>query len=90
MKERHVTLQDALSHLPQWARESALTDQAVIIHGGQEPLVLLSQAQYQALLETLDVQGDPDFLADLHESLHEAQGQERLPLREVRRKLGVF
>lgn len=79
----HVTLEEAQQRLPEL--EGTLDEQVLIVsHQGQEALVILSHAHYQAILETLDLQADPDLARDLHLSLHQAQGPERLSLTDVR------
>lgn len=82
--ERRLPITRARHELTSLPERLAADPGAVAITRRGEPvLALLSWELYEALIETLDVLGDEDLMADLRRSLDEAQKGETLPWESV-------
>lgn len=55
---------------------------------GEPALVVLSWAQYEALIETLDVRSDPDLMADIQSGVQEIEKGQTLTSEEAWQQLG--
>lgn len=83
---RFLTISEARKQLLEMPE--TLQDEPVIItRHGKPVMAALSYEQFESLAETVDLLGDPAFVADLRESLAQAEQGERVSLAEVRFRL---
>lgn len=79
-----VTLSEAKAHLARLLKEvQALGERVVITRSGHPAGVLLSHSEYEGLLETLDILGDPALMRQIRKGLAEEERGELLSLDEV-------
>ena len=78
---RHV-----LTELPE--RLQASHDTVTVTRRGKPVLAILSWEEYEALVETLEVLGDPVLMADLRQGIKEAEAGKGIPWTQAKRKLG--
>ena len=69
-----VKLSDAKTHLARLLRNvQELGERVVITRSGEPAGVLISYEEYEGLLETLDILGDPALAASIRRGLEEAE-----------------
>lgn len=67
-----------------------LTDEPVIItKHGKPAMVAISYGQFESMMETLEILSDPEFAAQLRQSIAQAQRGETLSLEEAKARLGL-
>lgn len=91
-----ISLAEAQEHLIHIADLFEDTQQAdakpeavTVTRSGKPILAILPYEAYEALLETLEVLGDPELMAALHEGIEAADRGETVSLETVRRELGL-
>src|SRR5260370_11450382 len=66
---RTVPFSDARAHLTELLDEiEEIREHIVITRNGRPAAVVMSEAEYESLIETLEVLGDPEVIAALKES----------------------
>ena len=76
-----------LTSLPE--RLSARHEAVTVTRRGKPVLAILSWEEYEALIETLDILGDDDLMADLRQGIKEAEAGKGIPWEHAKRKLGL-
>lgn len=81
---------DARTHLTELLDEiEQVHEHIVITRNGRPAAVVMSQAEYESLLETLEVLSDKDLMAALAESQKDLAAGRVTPWEEVKRELGL-
>lgn len=80
---RFLTISEARKQLLDLP-ETSQDEPVIITRHGKPVMAALSYEQFESLAETLDLLGDPAFVADLRESLAQV---ERVSLADVRARL---
>jgi prevent-host-death family protein len=69
-----VKLSEAKTHLARLLKNvQELGEQVIITRSGEPAGVLISHEEYEGLLETLDILGDPELAAAVRKGLEEAE-----------------
>jgi prevent-host-death family protein len=85
-----VPFSDARSHLTELLDEiEEIHEHVVITRNGRPAAVVMSQNEYESLMETLEVLSDPDLMAALAESDEDVAAGRVQPWEEVKRELGL-
>jgi prevent-host-death family protein len=63
-------------------------DTVAVTRRGKNILALMSWELYEALVETLEIMGDPKLLAQLRKSIKEAESGKLIAFEEVEKELG--
>jgi prevent-host-death family protein len=85
-----VPFTDARAHLTELLDEiEAVHEHVVITRNGRPAAVVMSQDEYESLVETLEVLSDPDLMAALAESDEDVAAGRVYPWEEVKRELGL-
>lgn len=88
MKDISITeARDELTSLPEQLTQTHET--VTVTRRGKPVLAILPWEEYEALVETLDVLGDPGLMAALRKSLKEARQGKLIPWERAKRKLGL-
>lgn len=83
---RFLTISEARKQLLEMP--DTLQDEPVVItRHGKPVMAAMSYEQFESVAETLELLGDPIFVADLRESLAQAERGERVSLADVRARL---
>jgi len=64
-------------------------DRYVITRRGKPEVIMMSMDDYEGLLETLEIESDPKWMADIREAQEGMKKGEGVSLEEARRRLGV-
>jgi len=87
---RTVPFSDARAHLTELLDEiEEIREHIVITRNGRPAAVVMSEAEYESLIETLEVLGDPEVMAALKESDEDVAAGRVSPWDEVKRELGL-
>lgn len=85
---REVPVSDARARLTQLANELADSQETVTItKRGRPVMALIGYDLYESIIETLEIMSDADLMAQLRQSLREADGSELIDVDEVAREL---
>jgi antitoxin YefM len=85
-----VPFSDARSHLTELLDEiEEVHEHVVITRNGRPAAVVMSQNEYESLIETLEVLSDPQLMAALAESDEDVAAGRVQPWEEVKRELGL-
>jgi antitoxin YefM len=85
-----VPFSDARSHLTELLDEiEEIHEHVVITRNGRPAAVVMSQDEYESLIETLEVLSDPELMAALAESDEDVAAGRVQPWEEVKRELGL-
>ncbi len=88
MKDLPITeARDALTSLPDKLRETHET--VTVTRHGKPVLAILPWAEYEAIVETLEVMADGVLMAALRRGLTEAKQGKLIPWDRVKRRLGL-
>lgn len=83
-----VPFSDARTHLTELLDEiERVHEHVVITRNGRPAAVVMSQAEYESLLETLEVLSDKDLMAALAESEKDIAAGRVIPWEEVKQEL---
>ena len=81
---RTIALSEAKAHLSEIMREVGETQDIVTItRGGLPAGVLISAEEYESLIETLEILGDPGIMASLKKAAKEEQKGKLLSHEEI-------
>jgi prevent-host-death family protein len=87
---RTVPFTDARAHLTELLDEiEEIHEHVVITRNGRPAAVVMSQDEYESLIETLEVLSDPELMAALAESDEDIAAGRVRPWEEVKRELGL-
>jgi prevent-host-death family protein len=85
-----VPFTDARTHLTELLDEiEQVHEHIVITRNGRPAAVVMSSAEYESLLETLEVLSDKELMAALAESDKDIAAGRVIPWEEVKRDLGL-
>lgn len=88
MKDLPITeVRDELTSLPE--RLSHNHETVTVTRRGKPVLAILPWNAYEALVETLDILGDPATVAALRQGIKEARRGRGIPWERAKRKLGL-
>ena len=84
-----IPLTELRPNLPQiMGRVSKYFDRYVITRHGKPEAVLLSEEDYESLLETLDILSDRKLMKDIKKAKVEFKNGKGIPWEKVKKKLG--
>ena len=87
---RTVPFTEARAHLTELLDEiEEIHEHVVITRNGRPAAVVMSQDEYESLIETLEVLGDPELMAALAESDEDVAAGRVRPWEEVKPELGL-
>lgn len=87
---RTVPFSDARAHLTELLDEiEEIREHVVITRNGRPAAVVMSEAEYESLIETLEVMSDPELMAALKESDEDVAAGRVSPWDEVKQELGL-
>jgi len=69
-------------------RLSKYFDRCIITRHGKPEAVMLSEEDYESLLETLDILSDQKLMKDIKKAQEDLRKGKGIPWEKVRRKLG--
>jgi len=85
-----VPFSAARTHLTELLDEiEQIHEHVVITRNGRPAAVVMSQAEYESLIQTLEVLSDKDLMAALAESQEDVAAGRVTPWEEVKRELGL-
>ena len=85
-----VPFSDARAHLTELLDEiEEVREHVVITRNGRPAAVVMSEAEYESLIESLEVLSDPEVMAALKESDEDVAAGRVSPWDEVKRELGL-
>jgi antitoxin YefM len=85
---KQLTIDQAQQQLPSLSKE--LTNEPIIItQNGVPVMAALSYQHLSALMETLDILSDQDFVAQLRQSLTQAEQNLTIPWDDVKTQLSL-
>ncbi len=85
-----IPFSDARAHLTELLDEiEEIREHVVITRNGRPAAVVMSEAEYESLIETLEVLNDPEVMAALKESDEDVAARRVSPWDEVKRELGL-
>jgi antitoxin YefM len=85
-----VPFSDARAHLTELLDEvEEIHEHVVITRNGRPAAVVMSQPEYESLIETLEVLSDHELMAALEESDEDTAAGRLIPWDEVKRDLGL-
>jgi prevent-host-death family protein len=64
-------------------------DRYVITRRGKPEVVMMSIDDYEGLLETLQIESDPKWMADIRQAQKDMKNGKGVSLEEARRRLGI-
>ena len=64
-------------------------DRYVITRRGKPEIVMMSLDDYEGLLETLEIQSDPELMADIREAQEEMKKGKGKSLEQIHKELGI-
>jgi len=64
-------------------------DRYVITRRGKPEVVMMSIDDYEGLLETLEIESDPEWMADIRQAEKDIKNGKGVSLEEARRRLGI-
>jgi PHD/YefM family antitoxin component YafN of YafNO toxin-antitoxin module len=76
-----------LTSLPEQLSQTHET--VTVTRRGKPVLAILPWDEYEALVETLDILGDPKLMASLRLSIKELEQGKAIPWEQAKRKLGL-
>ena len=85
---RNLSITEAkneLTSLPERLSESHET--VTVMRRGKPVLAILSWDEYEALVETLEILGDPELMESLRQGIKEAEQGKGIPWESVKKKL---
>ena len=81
---------EARTHLTELLDDvESVHEHVVITRNGRPAAIVMSQAEYDSLIETLEILGDQKLMADLATSAEDVATGRLVPWEEVKRKLGL-
>jgi antitoxin YefM len=84
---KYLTIAEAQQQLPDLADE--LTGEpAIITKEGKPVMIAMSCQQFDSLLETIEILGDREFMAELKEGIRQADAGETISLENLNAELG--
>ena len=87
---RTVPFTEARAHLTELLDEiESVHEHLVITRSGRPAAVVMSQDEYDSLIETLEVLGDPELMAALAKSDEDVKAGRVVPWEEVKSELGI-
>ncbi|NET61980.1 MAG: type II toxin-antitoxin system Phd/YefM family antitoxin [Symploca sp. SIO2E6] len=84
---KYLTITEAQQQLPELPDELAW-EPAIITKDGQPVIIALSLQQFESLLETVEILGDREFMAQLQEGIQQADSGETITLEQLKVELG--
>jgi antitoxin YefM len=85
-----VPFTEARTHLTELLDDvESVHEHVVITRNGRPAAIVMSQAEYDSLIETLEILGDQKLMADLAESDEDVAAGRVVPWEEVKRELGL-
>lgn len=84
-----VEARNKLTSLPEDFAQDPEMEAVAVTRRGQPVLAVLPWELYEAIIETLEVMGDPELMAALRQSLQEAKEGKTIPWETVKAKLGL-
>jgi antitoxin YefM len=81
---RTIPLSEAKAHLSEIVKDVSETQEVVVISkGGVPATVMMSVAEYESLVETLEIMSDPDLMESIRMALEEEKEGKFLTHEEV-------
>jgi antitoxin YefM len=81
---------EARTHLTELLDEvENVHEHVVITRNGRPAAIVMSQAEYDSLIETLEILGDEELMADLAAGDEDVAAGRLVPWEEVKRELGL-
>lgn len=85
-----VPFTEARTHLTELLDDvESVHEHVVITRNGRPAAIVMSQAEYDSLIETLEILGDQKLMADLAASDEDFAAGRLVPWEEVKRELGL-
>jgi antitoxin YefM len=85
-----VPFTEARTHLTELLDDvESVHEHVVITRNGRPAAIVMSQAEYDSLIETLEILGDQKLIADLAASDEDVAAGRVFPWEEVKRELGL-
>ncbi len=85
-----VPFTEARTHLTELLDDvESVHEHVVITRNGRPAAIVMSQAEYDSLIETLEILGDQKLMADLSASDEDVAAGRVVPWEEVKRELGL-
>lgn len=85
-----VPFTEARTHLTELLDDvESVHEHVVITRNGRPAAIVMSQAEYDSLIETLEILGDQKLIADLAKSDEDVAAGRVVPWEEVKRELGL-
>jgi antitoxin YefM len=85
-----VPFTEARTHLTELLDDvESVHEHVVITRNGRPAAIVMSQVEYDSLIETLEILGDQKLLADLAASDDDVTAGRVVPWEEVKRELGL-
>jgi antitoxin YefM len=85
-----VPFTEARTHLTELLDDvERVHEHVVITRNGRPAAIVMSQAEYDSLIETLEILGDHKLLADLAARDEDVAAGRMVPWEEVKRELGL-
>jgi prevent-host-death family protein len=82
-----TTARHALTSLPEQLEQDPST--IAITRRGKPVLAVMPWELYESLMETLEILGDPEFMAALRQTIKDAEAGKGIPWEEAKRELGL-
>ena len=64
-------------------------DRYVITKRGKPEVIMMSVDDYEGLLETLEIQSDPQLMADIHQAQEDMKSGKGKTLEQIHKELGI-
>jgi antitoxin YefM len=85
-----VPFTEARAHLTELLDDvESVQEHVVITRNGRPAAIVMSQSEYDSLIETLEILGDQKLIADLEASDEDVAAGRVVPWKEVKRELGL-
>ena len=85
-----VPFTEARTHLTELLDDvESVHEHVVITRNGRPAAIVMSQAEYDSLIETLEILGDQKLMADLAASDEDVVAGRVVPWEQVKRELGL-
>lgn len=85
-----VPFTEARTHLTELIDDvESVHEHVVITRNGRPAAIVMSQSEYDSLIETLEILGDQKLMADLAASDEDVASGRLVPWEEVKRELGL-
>ncbi len=78
-----------LSDLPEQFAQSPEIGAVAITRHGQPVLVVMSWELYESLIETMEIMGDPELMANIRQGIREIEAGKGIPFEQVKQDLGL-